>query len=616
VLGLRGKLLAGLAGLLAVLIAVTVISNSIIARYSDSIQNLFHDDYGSAAACQAMKEAVESMTAIAERRVWGDTRASLSLAEPSIDRFNRDLKLQEQIADVPGEAVADEQLRKDWSALVATYQKLFDPALSIDQQRQLYSMTLLPQSQAVRSQAQRLIDMNIRFMTSGRGEARLKATHAHLAMHILTGVGVGIAALIVILCGTFVLRPLRLLTSSARDISQGKLDLNLDIAAHDEIGLLARTFNDMAAQLRQFKRLDQEKLVRTQHTTQLAIDSLPDAVVVLDPTGNIELSNQTATRLCDLHPGMPIHGCNLRALAELFETGGAHAPRPAGYRAAIRVEDDGRTRYFLPRTYDIRDEASVPIGTVLVLVDVTDFRRLDEMKNNLLSMVAHELKTPLTSMRMIMHVLGEGRVSGPAEQQELITAAREDTDRLHQIIENLLDMGRLESGKALMEVREVPADELARQCAQPLQSSFDARGVTLSLDLPEHAPLVKADQTRMLHVFGNLLSNALRYTPAGGAVTVALRSVSPGEVQFTVADTGSGIPPEHLPRLFDKFFRVPGQPGGTGSGLGLAIVKDVVEAHGGRIWVESQPGAGTTFFFTLPTAAHSVQEQNYAAAVG
>ncbi len=371
----------------------------------------------------------------------------------------------------------------------------------------------------------------------------------------------------------------------------------------------------MAAQLREFKRLDREKLVRTQHTTQLAIDSLPDAVIVLDPAGKIELANQTATRLCNLHPGMPIRECNLRALAEILEPDRADAPRSAGYRAAIRVEDDGRTRYFLPRTYDIRDEANTLIGTVVVLVDVTDFRRLDEMKNNLLSMVAHELKTPLTSMRMIMHLLFEGRAGGPAEQHELIAAAREDTDRLHEIIENLMDMGRLESGKALMDVRQIPADELVLRCVQPLQPSFESRGVTLSLDLPEHASIVQADETRMLHVFGNLLSNALRYTPSGGRVTVSICEIAPDETRFAVSDTGAGIAPEHLPRLFDKFFRVPGQPGGTGSGLGLAIVKDVVEAHGGRIWVESREGTGTRFFFTLPSITQSVQEQNYAATV-
>jgi len=253
----------------------------------------------------------------------------------------------------------------------------------------------------------------------------------------------------------------------------------------------------------------------------------------------------------------------------------------------------------------IRDREGRLIGLTIVLADVTDLKRLDEMKNNLLSLVAHELKTPLTSMRMVLHLLVEGRIGALTDKQhELVLAARDDSDRLHQIIENLMDMARIESGRVLMETRPVAVEDLVAAALEPMRPAFAEHGVSLEVDLPAEAPaaVVMADPTRVGHVFANLLNNALKYTRPGGHVRVVARGVAGGVVEFSVTDDGEGIPRQFLGRVFEKFFSAPGQPGDSGTGLGLAIVKDIIEAHGGRVSVESEPGRGTTFRFTLPVA--------------
>jgi signal transduction histidine kinase len=217
-------------------------------------------------------------------------------------------------------------------------------------------------------------------------------------------------------------------------------------------------------------------------------------------------------------------------------------------------------------------------------------------------------------MRMVLHLLVEGRI-GPlsAKQHELVVAARDDSDRLHQIIENLMDMARIESGRVLMETQPVPVAELVLSAIEPLQPAFAEHGVSLEVDLPARGGSVLADPTRVGHVFANLLNNALKYTQRGGHVRVSAteRAVGTGSgaVEFAVADDGAGIPRQYLGRLFEKFFRAPGQPGDSGTGLGLAIVKDIVDAHGGRVTVESEPGSGTTFRFTLPVADSESQPQ-------
>jgi signal transduction histidine kinase len=203
---------------------------------------------------------------------------------------------------------------------------------------------------------------------------------------------------------------------------------------------------------------------------------------------------------------------------------------------------------------------------------------------------------------MAIHLLLEEKIGSlTPKQTELLVAAREDSDRLHSILNNLLDISQIESGKVEMNFQRVSPHSMVFEALEPFQMDFKDRNVTLGTELQDDLPEVWADTTRMIHVFANLLSNALRYTPPGGKVTVSGKR--DGEwVRFSVSDSGRGIPGQYLARVFDQFFRVPDQGKETGAGLGLAIVKDIVEAHGGTVSVESRLGEGSTFTFTLRKA--------------
>ena len=218
-------------------------------------------------------------------------------------------------------------------------------------------------------------------------------------------------------------------------------------------------------------------------------------------------------------------------------------------------------------------------------------------------------------MRLVLHLVTEQRI-GPLSlrQKELLTAARDDSERLHQIVENLLDMARIESGKALMELQPYSPAELANRAAELLRPVFESQEISLEVAVPPDLPKVFADPMRIGHVLSNLLHNALRHTPAGGHVRISGQRVDEW-IELSVSDDGAGIPRQYLYRVFEKFFRAPGQQGSSGSGLGLAIAKDIVEAHGGKIRVDSAVGRGTVFAFTLRTAdaaglAHQVLPAN------
>lgn len=276
--------------------------------------------------------------------------------------------------------------------------------------------------------------------------------------------------------------------------------------------------------------------------------------------------------------------------------------QPRGFEEALRL---GATEsHVLPRATPVYGEEGGISGATVVLQDVTRLRRFDELKNDLVATVAHEFRTPLTSLRMAIHLCIE-EAAGPIndKQADLLHAAREDCERLQTIVDELLDLARIQSGRVELELRPVGCEGLLEAALEQQRAAAEEAGLHLRLEVPLDLPEVQADRERVLLVLSNLLQNAVRHTPRGGEITARAQAEG-ARVRFEVSDTGEGIAPEHQGRIFDRFFRVPGARSG-GAGLGLALSREIVGAHGGEIGVRSQPGSGATFWFTLPAAQPS-----------
>ncbi len=281
---------------------------------------------------------------------------------------------------------------------------------------------------------------------------------------------------------------------------------------------------------------------------------------------------------------------------------------PVSLEQAITLSDGGQERYFLPRVLSIRTEGDELIGAAVAMVDVTKFHLLDRLKSDMVSTVSHELKTPLTSVQMAIHLLLE-EVVGPLtpKQIELLMAARQDSDRIHTMINDLLDLTRIEQGRVQLDLEPLPVAELVEEVVSRFQSQAQARGVTLMSEVEEGGITVMVDRDRIEHVFDNLILNAIQHTGRDGTIRVTAKADG-DRAQFVVRDTGEGISQEHVPHIFEKFYRVPNSRHPGGAGLGLAIVREIITAHGGRIELTSEPGKGTTFTFTLPAAAALASE--------
>jgi signal transduction histidine kinase len=276
---------------------------------------------------------------------------------------------------------------------------------------------------------------------------------------------------------------------------------------------------------------------------------------------------------------------------------GAHVPR--GLEEAVRLPTPDGERSFLPRANPIVDEEGGVVGTSVLLQDVTRLLRFDELRNDLVATVAHEFRTPLTSLRMAIHLLTEQSVGPLTEKQaDLVYASREDCDRLQSIVDELLDLSRIQSGHIELRRSPVPPVDLVRTAIELDRATASASRIELRPEVLPGIGRVDVDADRIQLVFTNLLQNAIRHSPSGGEVVIRATPVE-DSIRFEVIDSGPGIPPEYRRAIFEKYFQLPGARSGR-AGLGLYIAKEIVEAHGGEIGVESELGKGSTFWFRLP----------------
>jgi len=288
---------------------------------------------------------------------------------------------------------------------------------------------------------------------------------------------------------------------------------------------------------------------------------------------------------------------------KLLGLGGISEEERAKRDPLLSIQQPGeQILYFRPRQTTIIDESNNILGVVTLLQDVTRFKNLDRMKSEFIATVSHELRTPLTSINMAVDILSQEVLGNVNEsQKDMLATAKDDCERLTKLVKELLDLSRLESGKYELKRESINLRSVVEEALKPLRLQFREKRIRLETDIAQDTPEVPGDHQQLSWVITNLVSNALRYTPADGKVTIH-SDIAGDSVRVSVSDSGRGIPADAIEVIFDKFVQVKRSTDATpGSvGLGLAIAKEVVEAHGGTIWVESSMGHGSTFFFTIP----------------
>jgi NtrC-family two-component system sensor histidine kinase KinB len=613
-MSLYKKLLLAQAPLALALAIVGVFSVVVVSYLGSHSQTILKDNYRSVLAAQRMKEAIERMDSAALFMTAGQRQKGIEQAAKYRPLFEAELKVQEGNITEHGEKEFTDGLRAAW---LAYQRKLaeFQNAKSDEEMRTFYFVDLEPAFYKVKMAADEILAINQDAMLRKSDAVRRTAERMNAILATVAFSALALGLFISSLLTRRMLRPLSALSEATRKIGVGDFDTRAAVEGSDELAKLASDFNSMAARLAEFRKSSLGDLLQAHLSMQAAIDSIPDPVIIFSIGGNLQNVNEAAETLLGLKadstsrdPLMNV-GPATRAVLERVRShvlGGKGAYVPKGLEDAVQLSTLLGDRYFLPRGAPVYEARGVVVGATVILQDITRLRRFEELKNDLVATVAHEFRTPLTSLRMAVHLCTE-QVAGPLteKQAELLYAAREDCDRLQGMVDDFLDLSRIESGR--VELYPVPTEvaNLITAAIEEHKGDADGKDIKLTPELGLPQTSVLADRVRIGHVFSNLIGNALRYTANGGSITVGAVAAN-GSVRFTVTDTGSGIPKEYQERIFEKFFQVPNS-GPKGTGLGLYIAKEIVRAHGGEIGVESEPGKGSMFWFTLPAASTSAQ---------
>ncbi len=606
-MNLYRKLLLAQTPIALALVALGIFSVLAISYLGSHSQTILKDNYRSVLAAQRMKEAIERMDSAALFLVAGQRQKGLEQAEKYRPVFEAELKVQEGNITEHGEKEFTEGLRAAWMDYQAKFDR-FQRSASTEEMRRLYFSELETAFYKVKAAADEILAINQDAMVRKSDAVRRTAEHMNTITITVALAALALGLFLSTLLTRRMLQPLSALSEATRKIGEGNFDARAHVRGNDELAGLARDFNTMAGHLAEYRKSSLGELLQAHLSMQAAIDSLPDPVVIFSVEGHLQNVNHAAETLLGLKADSgskdPLKNvdASVRSVLERIRSHvlsgkGVYVPR--GFEDAALLPTLLGDRYFLPRGAPVYETRGVVVGATVILQDVTRLRRFEELKNDLVATVAHEFRTPLTSLRMAIHLCTE-QVPGPLndKQADLLHAAREDCDRLQGMVDDLLDLSRIESGRVELYPLPREVSTLITTAFDANRAEADARGVNLQTQGPLPDTSVLADHERIGHVFSNLIGNAVRHTSKGGNVTLGAE-VFDGSVRFTVADTGTGIPKEYQERIFEKFFRVP-ESGPKGTGLGLYIAKEIVRSHGGEIGVESEPGKGSVFWFTLP----------------
>jgi two-component system, NtrC family, sensor histidine kinase KinB len=620
---LKAKLLLAQAPIALALALLGIFSGLVTTRLGQEARLVLANNYRSVLAAERMKESLGRINDAALFRLAGREDDTADTIAAERQRFEHELAAQQGNITEPGEGAVTRDLGNAWKDY-STALAAFDAAPDNATRSHVYFSRLGPAFNRVSRAGDQILAINQDAMVrkADRSAGRAADFEHLVVVAVLLALALGVLASVWLT--TRLLRPLGIVTAAVRRFGENDLKARAVVRGKDEIAAVAAEFNRMADGLERYRKSSLGELLQAQQGAQAAIESLPDPVLLLDANGLVSGVNLSATRLLGIDADRPppeifasadpvVRAAVERLRAHVLGGKGPYIPK--GFEEAVRIASppDGE-RILLPRASPIYSEAGAVSGAAVVLQDVTRLFRFDELKNDLVATVAHEFRTPLTSLRMALHLCTDGVVGPLTEKQaDLLFAARDDCERLQVIVDELLNLSRLESGQIELHKRRVDPEALVGAALDVHRAAAEQAGITLTSEVPPGLPDVFVDPDRLHLVFTNLVGNALRFAPAGSKVVVRARQERPLEatrghkvadathVRFEVQDQGPGIAKAHQEGLFEKFFRVPGSPAG-GSGLGLFIAKGLVQAHGGAIGVESAPAEGATFWFTVPTA--------------
>jgi two-component system, NtrC family, sensor histidine kinase KinB len=597
--------------LMGIVVAWAVMNLVSLGKATDAILS---ENYRSILAAENMVDALE-------RQDSGILLMLLSDVEKGINQFRENeaifiewLARAKDNITIVGEVELVRAIEADYSNYRWRFSTLTDihDTGNTSMQSFNYHETIYPLFAKVRDACIDLRNLNEETMYIASVKAGNVARRAIWSTMLVAASVLIVALVFSLLLAERIVRPIRHFMEASRKISEGEYAVRVPVETNDELGRLADEFNRMAAQLGHYNEMNIEQIIAEKNKGEAILSSIDDGLVIFDPRLKVTGTNPAARRMLSL-PLSGNLGCDdilfdpriCALIHKILETG-EQSDVPEEQRIVTFSEEE-RSRHYLFSITAIHGKDLMLSGIVLLLKDVTRLKEVERLKSEFIMAASHELRTPLTSLGMSVDLLLEHAAFGLAEKdRELLQAAHEEVHRMKALVNDLLDLSRIEGGRIEMEFEQIPVQTLFNLVQTIFKGQIDMKEVRFKSEVAGDLPNVRADANKITWVLTNLMSNALRYVNKGGHIQFMAHRIGP-QVHLSVRDDGPGIPLDYQSKIFHKFVQIKGQETG-GTGLGLAICKEIVRAHGGTIWVESSPGQGSTFTFTLPACTSA---ENY-----
>lgn len=572
---IKTKLILGVGLLFAMIALLTILSATHINKLSNDAKNILADNYNTIDYCRQMLNALNNDITNSEQQ----------------KKFRKSLEKQIGTITEIGEKEITDKIKSD-----------FEQIIDFPDDRFLYK--------TIQKDITDVMLLNMQAIQRKNEVAEKTADNAILWIAVTGTLCFLIAFTLLINLPSNIANPIRELTESIKQIAAKNYSRRVHFEEHNEYGELAKSFNTMAQKLEEYSNSNLEKLMMEKKRIETLINNMSEPVIGLDEKQTILFMNDVSMKITGLKKenviGVPIQNIaeyndlikNL--IQDLIEKETVDKKIKS---FPIKIYADNKESYFEKEIIPILitptgEKEEKHIGNVILLQNITPYKELDFAKTNFIATVSHELKTPISSIKMSIQLLENRQVGDMNEEQiSLVQSIKEDTGRLLKITGELLNMTQVESGSIQINVMPTDVKEIIEYAVSATKATADQKQIKLEVNLSENLPKVLADTEKAAWVLINLLSNAIRYSYDNSVIYIDVTKEE-NKLKFSVTDQGQGIPSEYIEKVFDRYFRIPGTQK-EGTGLGLSISKEFIEAQGGEISVKSDLGAGSTFTFSL-----------------
>jgi len=582
-MNIKNNLRAGIGFLFMVSLLISGLAAYYIYRLSDDAKAILRDNYSSLIFTKNINQALD-LPGIPNNN--------------QLETIELNIKNEENTITEPGEKALADTLYADFRRFSKS---LNQPGLAAELRSKM------------KKSSYGIMQVNMRAIEHKDEKANNTANTAIFIFVFITSLCFLIVFIFSIVFPDFITKPIKELTEGIKEIANKNYNKRLLFTSKNEFSGLAEAFNQMAAKLFVYENSSQAKIKQEKLRVETIVKNVTDGIIGFDENAMIISINPVAVKLLGIDEKEFIGRSSKQAAADndLFDK----LINETEHFNDLKLYLDRKECYFTKELFEIYtpDEeypfgkseiVSKRIGYFILLKNITRFYKLDEAKTNFIATVSHELKTPISSLKMSLKLMEDKRYGTITNfQKELINNINDDSDRLLKITSELLDMGQVETGQLLLNFGSSHPQNIIKYTCETIRFIAEQKEITLNIKCPKSLPEVWADLDKTTWVLINFLSNAIKYSPMESVIDITVKKFSSTRIEFSVKDYGKGIDEIYLPRVFERYFKVPGSDFAvSGTGLGLAIAKDFIEAQGGEIGVESTIGEGSRFFFLLPVS--------------